>query len=411
MNMKTLLIKLLCIVALCGVATSARSLTIQPTFDASITGDPKSAAIMAAINTTIQLFQSNYTDNLTVRIYFQKTNAGLGASSTLVGSFPYSNYIAALRSNATTKLDTYAISKLPYATNDPVFGSNMIRLSTAIARTLGIYTNTNTFTYDSTLSFNTSIMNFTRPSAIATNYDMQAVVAHEINEVLGWITALNYTNIAGPPDLFRYTTNLARTSTTNGDNAYFSVDATNLWARFNMVVGGDYHDWWSASATGWWAPTNITPHQQVQDAFGRPGTMLDMGTNEIAALDVIGYTPAATITQPPPVLGIVNNRNGTVTVQWSISLSGYSLQERTNLYLGSWGASAAGVTNNMAIIPAAPIAKFYRLKKSSGPGSASDSALDNMALADSATITPGVVEPQTNGPFQAVTHYILPVQP
>jgi hypothetical protein len=201
-------------------------------------------------------------------------------------------------------------------------------------------------------------MNFSRPPGNPNDYDMQGTVAHEMDEVLGTSSGLPNTNIVWAMDLFRYTTNLVRTFTTNGDNAYFSVDGTNLWARFNTNPGGDYADWWSS--TGFWALPGITPHPQVQDAFGNPGTVEDLGPNELAMLDAVGWTLTSPVPVAAPKLWIVNNGVGQITILWPDSFSGYGLQESTNLVSGSWVASASG-TANPAVITITSNQKFYRL--------------------------------------------------
>jgi hypothetical protein len=82
-------------------------------------------------------------------------------------------------------------------------------------------------------------------------------------------------------DLFRYSGNGMRTYTTDPTaTAYFSINggATNL-TNFNQSGNGaDYGDW----ATG--------PTPQVQDAFATPGAIINLGPNELTALDVIGYS-------------------------------------------------------------------------------------------------------------------------
>ncbi|MEO7678909.1 MAG: NF038122 family metalloprotease, partial [Verrucomicrobiota bacterium] len=217
-------------------------------------------------------------------------------------SYSYSSYRAALKSRASSLYDANAISKLPNSANDPVIGGAQINLTTALARRMGLSTVYGPDGFDSTVAFNMPLMNLTRPPGSPTQYDLQQVVEHEIDEVLG--TSSNVKNFSPirAIDLFRYTTNLARSYTTNGDNAYFSVDGTNLLARFNMNSGGDYSDFWSS--TGFWAPTGITPSPQVQDAFATPGTALDLGINELAMLDVIGWTLSASgnaLLNPPTV--------------------------------------------------------------------------------------------------------------
>jgi hypothetical protein len=376
--MKKSLLKLLSGIAMLGVAVPAYSLTIVPTFDSSITNSPAAAAIEAAINAAALAFQTNYTDNLTVLINFvSDPTVDLGESTTWGTTFPYQQYIAALRSRATSHNDTNAISHLPNSSTDPVIGGNQINLNLTLARLTGLFTGYGPDGFDSTISLNMTLMNLTRPPTNSNNYDLVSVVEHEVDEVLGTSSSLSggqpIPTTINPADLFRYTTNLVRTFTTNGpDNAYFSVDGTNLWARYNTEPDGDYGDWWSANDI-FWAPPGITPYPQVQDAFGDSGTVQDMGTNEMTLLDVVGYTPVLATPQTAPTLSIVRGGTGKVTLSWSTNASGFSLQERTNLLSGSWVASATGSTNP-ANITISPGQKFYRLFSSAKPAAVPDTA-------------------------------------
>jgi hypothetical protein len=352
--------KLLSIIAACGIAGPASALTIIPTFDGSITNDPNGVAMQAAIKAAIQVLQTNIADNFTVYIHFTNDpSVDLGQSMTWGGSYLYSDYLAALKSTAADANDTNALSQLPNGPTDPLIGGTNLHLTLALARHLGLDTGEGPDGFDSTISLNTTLMNFTRPPANATNYDMEGTVTHEMDEVLGTSSGLPNTNIIWAMDLFRYTTNLVRTFTTNGDNAYFSVDGTNLWARFNTDPGGDYGDWWSSTGA-FWAPPGITPHPQVQDAFGNQGTVEDLGPNELAMLDAVGWTLTSPVPATAPNLWIVNNGAGQITILWPDSFSGYGLQECTNLALGAWTASASG-TANPAVITSTGSQKFYRL--------------------------------------------------
>jgi hypothetical protein len=361
--MKKTMRKILCAAAVWGVAMQAFSLTVVPTFDGSITNDPNGVAMQAAINAAIHVLQTNIADNFTVYIHFTNDpSVSLGQSSTWGGPYLYSDYLAALKSTAADANDTNALSQLPNSPTDPLIGGTNLHLTLALARHLGLDTGEGPDGFDSTIQLNTTLMNFTRPPTNPNNYDMQGTVAHEMDEVLGTSSGLPSTNIIWAMDLFRYTTNLVRTFTTNGDNAYFSVDGTNLWARFNTDPGGDYADWWSS--TGFWAPPGITPHPQVQDAFGNPGTVEDLGPNELAMLDAVGWTLTSPVPVAAPKLWIVNNGAGQITILWPDSFSGYALQECTNLTAGSWVASASG-TANPAVITITGGQKFYRLYNAS----------------------------------------------
>jgi hypothetical protein len=361
MKTKIHLMKLLAALTVLAAAASARALTIVPTFDSSITGDPNAAAMEAAINAAIQIFQSTYTDNVTVKITFvSDPNVGLGQSDTFYFSPTYSAYHTALKGKAADANDTNALSKLPSGTHDPVISGTQVMVTTALYRCLGLGSYTGT---DSTISFNPDLVNLTRPGTDPENYDLQEVMEHEIDEALGTSSALfspsTIPTEINAIDLFRYDTNLNRTFTTSGDNAYFSVDGTNLWARYNMDPGGDYADWWSL--TGYWAPPGKTAGPQVQDAYATSGQYEDIGINEKAMLDVVGWTLAVQVVPTNPVISIARSGTNHIKISWPTNSSQFTLQESTNLKSPvSWVASPSGSTNP-AIILSSSVKKFYRV--------------------------------------------------
>jgi hypothetical protein len=275
-----------------GTAAHASSFVILPSFDSSITGDPNAATIESTIGSVIGGYEATFTDPITVHITFNEMNSGLGASSTYVGIVPYTSFLTALTADAKTSNDAIALASLPAGPNNPANGNANMSVTTANLRALGFNANPPTGQPDSTISLNTSLMNLSRMGPqVPTKYDLMAVVSHEIDEALGFGSALNGLNNGDPAptgpvfpeDLFRYDQNGARTLDTNmNTQAFFSIDGgTTDLARFNQTAGGDFSDWFS---TG--------PHTpQVQDAFDTPGAQPNLGV-ELTGLDVIGYDPA-----------------------------------------------------------------------------------------------------------------------
>mgnify|MGYP003338144797 CR=1 FL=1 len=211
-------VRLVGIALFLDLVAPARAVTIQPFYDGSITNNTNSAAIIAAVNVAIQNVQSNLTDNLLVKIQFvADENVGLGQSSTWGTSYTYADYLTALRARAIGTNDSLALSKIPNSANDPVLGASMIYLTQPLARLMGLEPGYGPDGYDSTVSCNMSLMNFARPPADPNKYDLIGTLEHEINEVLGFTSNLKSSSASPvtPIDLFRYTTNLARTYTTN----------------------------------------------------------------------------------------------------------------------------------------------------------------------------------------------------
>jgi hypothetical protein len=289
---------------LAAVAPAQAQLTILPTFDPSITNDPNAAAIEGAINAAINAVETPFSNPITVKIYFSEINSGLGQSETSLFGSSYFNYYNAIKANASSSAQLTALASLGAApglgTGNPVTGNNTIDsmvLTTANGRALGYNTPGGVVApdgnkYDSVISFNTSITAPPNPLNGGT-YGLQAVAAHEIDEVLGvggsgsTLGSGNDTNgFIGEEDLYRYSSPGVRsfsTVQTTSPFSYYSIDGgQTVLSYFSQTSGADYADWLSNPI-----PAGFSP--QVQDAFGEPNTNPALGPNELTALNVAGY--------------------------------------------------------------------------------------------------------------------------
>ena len=103
-------------------ANTTSGLVITPTFDSTITSDPRSSAIQAMIISTIQTYQTMFSDPITVAIRFRFSAVDangdpmdnlVGASNTTIDGIFWDTYITALKADAKTANDMAAIATLP----------------------------------------------------------------------------------------------------------------------------------------------------------------------------------------------------------------------------------------------------------------------------------------------------------
>lgn len=297
-------------------AARADSLTITPTFDSSITSQAGAAGIEGAINSAIGAIESDIfsPNNITVNIYFRTEGSGLGNSLTGIYEATYDQYYNAYKAVATnpdqlTALASLGMPPTSSGSPNPVNGSAYVEITSAEGRNLGFNTPAATVVgagkYDSQISLNTTI---TYPPNLnnGSNYGLQAVATHEIDEALGIGGTGSFigsnlfgNNGVGDLDLYRYSAPGGRsysTIQTTSPYSYFSINGgTTVLSYFNQTSGSDYGDWLSNPIPAGYGP-------QVQDAFGVPGTNPPLGVNELTAFEAIGYglTSTAPPTPEPP---------------------------------------------------------------------------------------------------------------
>jgi hypothetical protein len=278
-------------------------LVIHATFDSSITGNSNSAAIQAAINRAISMYESLFSDAITIEIRFRYSTtepngdpmpAGRIAQSNFVFYIiPWNEFINALRADARTGNDNAANASLPGTAL-----STNLRPASACGRAAGLDTPPTMFAdgtvgnggpYDGIVTLNSSSpYQFTRPPS-GGNYDAQRAFEHEMDEIIGLGSHLNVSGSdLRPQDLFSWSSTGQRNTGSSGAR-YFSINGgvTNI-VNFNQDSHGDFGDWFSEDCP--------QMHPYVQNAFACTGQSSDVNATspEGINLDVIGYDLAST---------------------------------------------------------------------------------------------------------------------
>ena len=281
-----------------ATTTPTTGLTIHPTFDSSITGNPNAAAIEAMINRAIAIYESLFRDPITIQILFRYATTApdgnplppgvIAYSFSVIYTFPWSTFINGLRADAKTSNDFVANANLPGTAL-----STNIRPRSADGRAVGFNTPPAMFAngtvgnggpYDGIVTLNSSVpYQFNRPTG-AGNFDAQRATEHEMDEVMGLGSYLGHTGSdLRPQDLFSWSSAGLRNITSSGTR-YFSINGgvANI-VNFNQDPMGDFGDWLSAACP--------QPRPYVQNAFSCTGQSSDVAATspEGINLDVVGY--------------------------------------------------------------------------------------------------------------------------
>jgi hypothetical protein len=282
------------VMAATTVATTG--LIINATFDSSIISNSNAAAIEAMINRAISIYESLFSDPITIQIRFRYATTApdgtplhtgtLSRSDLVVYTIPWSAYINALRADAKTDDDNLANVSLPGTALSP-----NIKPSSANGRAVALNTPPAMFAdgtvgnggpYDGIITLNSAVpYQFTRPVS-ASSFDAQRSTEHEMDEVIGFGSHASLSNFR-PQDLFSWSSAGHRNITSTGTR-YFSINggSTDI-VNFSQDPTGDLGDWLSASCP--------QAHPYVQNAFGCTGQSSDIAATspEGINLDVIGY--------------------------------------------------------------------------------------------------------------------------
>lgn len=310
-------------------AFSARALTFNVTYDASVSNSANSAQIQSAFNAATQILQNLYTNSITINLTVYWGNVGpfaggisLGASQTqFIGTFSYGTLTNALRNSRTTSADTNAVASLP--ASDPIAG-NAWWIPRAEVKALGISASgisANDATLDGSIGFASTVTYTFDPTnrAVSGKYDFMSVALHEITEVMGRVY-FDLSTTFVPYDLFRFTNNGARSFSITATNTYFSVDngATALRYFWTNANTGDVQDWKSSGAV------------DSYDAFISSGKKGVLSYADLLSLDVIGYKLSYISPQPSGTKAVGGNYTLTFT---NTPGTTYAVLATTNLAL------------------------------------------------------------------------------
>ena len=282
-----------------AAAPVVNGFVIDATFDGSITNDPNAAAIEAAIDDAIGIYEALFQDAITVSILFRYSttyangttmlpSGALSVSESGAYFVPWNTYIGALTADATSPNDAAANASLPgNALTTNVAPSSADGRAAGLDTPPAMFANGTVATggpYDGIVTLNaTKAFAFARPPT-ASAYDAQRATEHEIDEVLGFGSHLGTSNAnLRPQDLFSWSSASVRNLTTSGSR-YFSIDGGNTEiVGFNQDPSGDRGDWLSAACP------QANPY--VQNAFSCMGQTADVAASspEGIDLDVIGY--------------------------------------------------------------------------------------------------------------------------
>ena len=344
---------------------SARALTFNVTYDASVTNFGTLAQVQTAFGAAAQTIQSLYTNAIIVNITVYSANAGpfgyidLGESQSSYSfgsSFKYPQLTNALRAARTTLADSNSVASLP--ASDPTGGTYSWCVPRAESKALGLFSisanNTNVdgeigFATDETFTFDPN--NRAVPGAI----DFIGVAEHEITEVMGRSTLDLGTNGYFPYDLFRFTSNGVRSFDPNASSVYFSVDngATALKYFYPDINSGDIQDWQSS-----------TPPDSF-NATVTDGYELTLSAADLTSLDILGYK----LNYQPPRLQGTNLGNGNFQLNFTNTPgTSYTELASTNVSLSVSNWTVLGTTTETQAgqfqftdSPASKL-RFYRVR-------------------------------------------------
>ncbi len=293
-----------------SVTSSGQSagLNINITWDSSVANAP--AAFKSVVESVVQFYESEFSNPVTLNINVGWGEVGgsplqgaLGQSECFLESFSYSQIVAALTQNAGSSAQVSAVNSLPSSGNGSYY------LTVAQATALGLTTGTTTL--DGDVGFSSSLPFFynvnNTGSVTAGEYDFYGVVAHELSELMGRVSLLNFSSAYSAMDLFRYAANGIISANPNQSGYFSDNGGASSLNSFNSNPNGDLGD--------------LTNSNNAFDAFSSSGTINAITSNDLTMMNVLGWNLASQ-TPVPKLTSISDNpTNGAATVGEVIHLT------------------------------------------------------------------------------------------
>jgi hypothetical protein len=295
------------------------------------------------------IWSSLLSDSVTINIDIGFSSLGAGilaeAGSEMV-AFYYSNFRHFLSQDITSPNDLIAVSNLPttstfdiylnltsnnpngsgsilpYLDNDDDINNQVIRMTRANAKALGMISS-NHLSLDASITFSSDFnFDFDRSDGITSNtLDFVGIAIHEIGHALGFISGVdildffsqpanggpypdNAFTYVSPLDLFRYSDASFASGvidwTADAREKYFSIDGGQTKIT-TFSTGDNFGDGWQASH--WKDNLGIG----IMDPTTSYGEFLTISQKDLLAFDVIGWNlqPDAIPFEFSPGLGIV----------------------------------------------------------------------------------------------------------
>ncbi|MES2461831.1 MAG: NF038122 family metalloprotease [Armatimonadota bacterium] len=290
------------------------------------------------------LWSSFLSDDVTINITigFRSLDPGvLAQANSTANSYSYSAVRNALAADATSLLDSIAVSNLQAGSalqfltnttsgsvvldNNGTRNNSFLRVNSANAKALGL-TAVNGSAQDALIEFSSDFTyDFDRSNGISGGFDFVGLAVHEIGHSLGFISGVDIVDYYSGPktgpngtlnldgsaifntlDLFRFSSASTEAASagfgvpdlTQGAESYFSIDkgTTNLGDFSTGPYDGD-----GRQASHWKDNQGIG----VMDPTAGPGELLTLTATDLRAFDAIGWNLAPVEIPEPSALQLI----------------------------------------------------------------------------------------------------------